>query len=595
MLRTTISPDVIDNESPRIEQPDTISLQLKPHQLAALYRMKEMDVNCGYTDNEKTVSSNVGIFGDLPGSGKTITMISLISITKDMPRKHFPSVRTNIAIDAYGIVSSRRYEEKVSDYSNTTLIVVPENMVSHWELHLEKYSVLNWETVTLKNMNEIAPECLDVILVSAAIYNRYIDNILDTTIRAMTEDEINDLVGGCLRFDLKRTVSRNLQWNRVVFDEAHSINIPNTSMVYSRYMWLITSTYLRMQLRKNNGFLKDMFKSSYSGNVVKIFYKDVVIESSTDFIRESFKLEAPEYISVDCRLTEALSMIRGFVNQNVINLINAGDLESAVLELGGSVETDDSIIDLITKNFNNTVIDLESRIEMLKKLEMSDDERKKKTQDLEEKLKSAVERKNSLISSIKDVSKKNCLICLENLESPTMIDCCKNLFCAECIIEWMKCRNNCPLCRSAVDVKKLVTVGETVKKPVVVEKLTKTETVVDIIKKNPGRFIIFSDYDFKLLSKTLSSKGIDNDCMSYSSPEKTSRILKKFREKKINVILLNSKNNGAGLEIPEATDIILMHRLPQDLETQTVGRAYRPGRIGGLKIWRLKYPEEYEE
>ena len=59
-----------------------------------------------------------------------------------------------------------------------------------------------------------------------------------------------------------------------------------------------------------------------------------------------------------------------------------------------------------------------------------------------------------------------------------------------------------------------------------------------------------------------------------------------------NVLMLNSKFNGAGINLPMTTDVIIYHKLNKDLEKQVVGRAYRLGRTGPLSVHKLYYINE---
>ena len=70
----------------------------------------------------------------------------------------------------------------------------------------------------------------------------------------------------------------------------------------------------------------------------------------------------------------------------------------------------------------------------------------------------------------------------------------------------------------------------------------------------------------------------------------------KFREKcidefkfgKTKVIFLNTKYNGSGLNLQEATDIILYHQMSDNLKNQIIGRANRIGREISLNVHYLK-------
>jgi hypothetical protein len=566
-------------DSEKVLQPVDIELQLKPHQLAALYRMKQLDLNCNLKVGDYEVDSNLGFLGDIPGSGKTITMISLIAITKEIERKVMPGV-TMFSRMGYGIINKKDEAIHESSYKNTTLIVVPANIVDHWEKHLE-YSNLEWETVTEKNMEQIVPEGLDVILCSSKIYNRYVDYTY--------HKEIEN--GICECHECEYTSEERVKWDRVIYDETFSIHLPGARFINSRFIWFVGSNYRRIPMKRNRGFIKNIFKSNWE-NPIDQFFSKVIIESDPDFVRKSFALENPRNVVVNCEMSQAMSVLRDYVSEAVLTYLDAGDMDAAVLELGGSVETDNTLIDLITKDFKNKITTINAELVTINSLELSELEKTKKSKKLQDKLNSIVSRRNSLITDIQKISDKSCLICTEPLEAPTMVGCCKNMFCAACIIEWMKVTPpKCPICREPIDSKNLVTVSDTRKERVPLK--TKTEAVLEILKK-PGRFIIFSDHSFDHMKAILQNNSIKHEVMAYSSPMKTVSVLKKFRERAIDVILLNSRHNGAGLEIPEATDVILMHRLPPDLEMQTVGRAYRPGRICPLTVWKLAHLGEYE-
>lgn len=49
----------------------------------------------------------------------------------------------------------------------------------------------------------------------------------------------------------------------------------------------------------------------------------------------------------------------------------------------------------------------------------------------------------------------DCSICLDTCENPTTID-CDHTFCYKCIKRWMGIKRNCPVCDTAIDVKKYV-------------------------------------------------------------------------------------------------------------------------------------------
>ena len=54
------------------------------------------------------------------------------------------------------------------------------------------------------------------------------------------------------------------------------------------------------------------------------------------------------------------------------------------------------------------------------------------------------------------------------------------------------------------------------------------------------------------------------------------------------MIFLNSNFNGAGINLQEATDIILYHEMPLNVQNQIIGRANRIGRTEALNVHHLQ-------
>ena len=119
--------------------------------------------------------------------------------------------------------------------------------------------------------------------------------------------------------------------------------------------------------------------------------------------------------------------------------------------------------------------------------------------------------------------------------------------------------------------------------------LTKQQTVAKIIKDNPhGKFIIFSGFEetFVNIRACLNSDGIKYGEI-FGKKENRETIVNQFKHGDITVLFLNSINSGDGLNLQEATDIILYHNVSTGLETQILGRANRIGRNIDLSVHHL--------
>ena len=70
------------------------------------------------------------------------------------------------------------------------------------------------------------------------------------------------------------------------------------------------------------------------------------------------------------------------------------------------------------------------------------------------------------------------------------------------------------------------------------------------------------------------------------------KTIENFEKGKIQVLFLNSRELGTGLNLVSATDIILYHALTPSLENQVVGRALRMGRTAPLTVHKLLHEGE---
>ena len=180
------------------------------------------------------------------------------------------------------------------------------------------------------------------------------------------------------------------------------------------------------------------------------------------------------------------------------------------------------------------------------------------------------------------------------LEKPVLITCCQNIMCGSCILEWKKTQSSCPLCRSHMTADCLTYIKKKHESPshekTCSRRKTKPETIMDIINNNKsGKFIVFSNYSesFPHIHRVLQENNVSFKELQGQTGTRN-KTIKQFKQGNIRVMFLNSKNNGAGINLQEATDIILYHQLDKDLETQVVGRANRIGRKQELFVHQLK-------
>tara|TARA_B110001469_G_C9331873_1_gene176818 strand:- start:20 stop:385 length:366 start_codon:yes stop_codon:yes gene_type:complete len=111
--------------------------------------------------------------------------------------------------------------------------------------------------------------------------------------------------------------------------------------------------------------------------------------------------------------------------------------------------------------------------------------------------------------------------------------------------------------------------------------------------KEKKKTLVFSNYVNSLvnLEETLVSHNIPYGRVKGTGATITA-VINKFKNGKLDVLLLNSAYHGAGHNLQETERIIIMHHLGSNLYTQVVGRAQRLGRTSSLEVVSLLYPNE---
>ncbi len=65
------------------------------------------------------------------------------------------------------------------------------------------------------------------------------------------------------------------------------------------------------------------------------------------------------------------------------------------------------------------------------------------------------------------------------------------------------------------------------------------------------------------------------------------KTLESFAKGQLKILFLNSRTSAAGIHIPSATHVLLLHRMGKEEEQQILGRAYRLGRTQPLHFVQL--------
>jgi len=170
-------------------------------------------------------------------------------------------------------------------------------------------------------------------------------------------------------------------FDRVFFDEGDSIKIPNCRVAYGKYNWFITSSLNDLFFPRgsnqyhgmianlpekisgiyNHGFIKNTFLANQ--NVYNYrFLQDIYLKNNDKFAIESFELEEPVKNYIMCYTPAHLKILENVALPNIIDALNAGDMETALGMVGGNVKSDKDISTLILANFVDELKGLKEKI-----------------------------------------------------------------------------------------------------------------------------------------------------------------------------------------------------------------------------------------
>ena len=540
-----------------VSQPENLDISLFPHQLSAIKMLESREsVQEIMYDSNSIIETNVGVYADITGYGKTLSIIGLI--LRDKMEWDMKKIYKKICIKSIygnGIITKKNIQKY--ERINCNLIVANQSLVKQWK---KEFSHTNLKIITItrkKQIDFIIPSDYDVIIISYTMYNTLV------------------------------TKFRNISWKRFIFDEPTHTHIPSMRPVVAGFYWFITATPDLLSCF-NFRVPSSHFLYFFSAYMHSSLFNKLIVKNKDDFVKLSFNIPQPEHKFYKC-YQPLFNAIRGIVPSFISEMVSAGNIEGAIKTLGGNDTS--NIIELIKKKKEEKLEECNFKIQIYENRDENCGKQLKFWKDKKEVYVRQIEGLNEKFKNI--LENGQCNICFENFEEPVLLSCCQNLFCGKCILQWLKEHDTCPLCRCNLKVKEHIIyinnskIKREYKK--IERKKTKLETIINIISNNKNKkFIIFSSYceSFNIIRNVLSDNNI-----SYSEIRgqyKTrNRNIDKFKNGKLRVLFLNSKSNGAGINLQEATDIILYHRMSDSFQKQIIGRVNRIGKKGIVKVHHL--------
>lgn len=368
-------------------------------------------------------------------------------------------------------------------------------------------------------------------------------------------------------------------------------NLHHGSKIMNTYHTLFTNNYKTTNTLGHKGFIADIM------NDIKITTKkmnlvDMIVKSSDRFIDLSYELENYILNTIICRDNLFLNKLKSILTDDIIEAVNAGNLNK-LKEHFNIVDSKSDIINMITHDMNKKISNLYAKKQyILAKEYHSDQQKQEALTKINNSITSLENRRENIVNSLN--GEIVCPICYDLIKDSLFItNCCNNSFHCSCMFSSLNYNQTCPICRSNIESEKCMILDEEADKDI--NKLkSKNETLFDIVDSNQDKkILIFNDYDSSLeyIANELTTRNISNKFLKGNINSITNS-LDNYKNGSLNVLLINSKHNAAGLNLENTDIIIIYHKLNQDIFKQVIGRAQRPGRKSALTIYQLLHSSE---
>jgi len=525
-----------------IEQPGKINIPLFLHQLKSIELMENLErkQEIEFTSS-MYMTTKMGVLGDLPGYGKSLSTLGLISQTLDQDVPETTVVEQRIVLP---FVSQIKAE--IVQQVKCSLILVNVSLISQWIQELNR-TLLRF-TAIYKNsdIEEIDLNAYDVILVGNNIYNVF------------------------------SQVYRKKSWKRFIIDEPASLKLPAMEASNALFYWLITGTPNELYQKRRTGFLNDLLPPD---DMVDLF-QHLIVKNDDQFVKSSYVMPITRHLYYKCagNLSE---FFEGIVSDSMMEMLQAGNVSGVFSMLENGTSDTTTIFDAYKSRKTKRLTELQREKEIDEKVIEKIETVRNHMSILDEKI-------------FKYIIHQPCMVCnSQHTLEPYVLSCCQHIFCGNCVTDV------CPICKT-IGVQKLpLTLKQSNSGEEIIHYAHsyhstrcpyKMSILMDIIGDAVNKkILIFSNYNesFVVIKKFLDEKNL-----SYlelrGTKEKRDNTIDAYKTGTVNILLLNTIHSGAGLNLQETSDIILFHKIHEYQKIQVIGRANRIGRKIQLTVHCLE-------
>jgi len=530
--------------------------RLYPHQASmvrAMYAHRDR-LTRGFLSDNQAINGKLGIVADAPGTGKTLSVLAYLAGYSDS----FPPLTCELTAQSTKFFYSHDMYH-VSDTNTTNLIIVPHALFSQWRKEITRHTNMKYYAVETRRQLR-GQECAKTMLES--------DVVLTTN--------------KCYKYVQEFATAHAIQWNNIVIDEASSIYLSSSDPpLRFQFLWLITSNWLPLLFKNPTMSKNDLYhlqdrvqlhpdlrewlldneivhyeshlvSSSFLKDYLPLYHKKkyyLVIRNSNAALQASMSLPAIHQENCACR-----------PNVSLYSLGTYFQARSRTPSIPAER------VPYITQALGIPSVSLEQY--MSQQAPASQERIQQKARE------------------------RDCMICLDKAEHPTMVNCCYNLYCGRCLLTNTILNKKCPTCRGLLAVENMCCLNDlsSLSELPALPTKSKMDTCLELLQANKDKkIIVYTAFDniyyqmFEELDKMgLKAERIESNLFSLL------KTVKNFQEGKTNILFVSNVDLIRGLTLTATTMLIFYHELSSYEWKQVLYHsAQRLGRVQPLQVLHL--------
>lgn len=467
----------MDERSPRANQPSQLTdVQLKPHQLAALYRCHSFERGCVRVGRRTLLESKTGILGDKVGAGKSFVVLGLIAADADAAHATATAAEPTDkpVVRSYGLstVSVSRWE-RMRNTSPATVIVIPHNLFGQWDACIRAHLPLRVRPLQEGGGGEGRDDALSYFAVGR---RSHVDALASTDVCTWDVVLVTTTFYGSVADVFN---ARDASVRRVVYDEADSMRLPTRQHIRAKAMWFVTASFQNLLScghvsARTSGYVRALFGDLITSDMADVELGALVVKNSDAFVDASFRIPDLDMRVVWCRTPYIINVLEGNVDAALMERLNADDVEGALQCLDPmNRQPEENIVNRLIAHYMAHVARLDAKIAELRERAAertrggsggtSDALTEAHVREKREQLESECARVNCRIASIRQrvTECDMCPICYEPPSRKTVLPCCSHAYCFRCLNVWLATSKACPVCKAAVASAEMLVVEDT--------------------------------------------------------------------------------------------------------------------------------------